>query len=68
MPGTLEEKVRYEHGLLSQLGETGLPFAVPVPVATAEGEPVGAALVVGDERRSARAYEEGSTKNQRSPL
>ena len=40
VPGTAEERVRYEHRLLTQLGEAGLPFAVPVPMATAEGETV----------------------------
>ena len=40
LPGTREDRVRYEHRRLSQLGEAGLPFAVPVPVATADGESV----------------------------
>ena len=38
VPGTSAERVRYEHRLLSQLGDVGLPFAVPVPVPSADGE------------------------------
>ena len=50
VPETAAERVQYEHRLLSQLGEAGLPFAVPVPVRTSRGETLVRADWMGGER------------------